>query len=164
MNAVWLNYDIIIWMDCSIYAIDDPNILVKIIEHEGGYFLRSGYQLSQTATDSDLKWADMTGDEAAEIPELWSCIFGVDMRTERGKKFSEVFIDGCKAGVFNTSREHSRQSEDPRFLFGRQDQVAATVAFHKAGFENMFHPGVHLLAHTERKKAKDSVFLMMRGL
>jgi len=164
IQAIWEGYDIIIWADCSIWAVSDPNVLVKIIENEGGYFLTSGFNLAQTLGDKDLAFSGMSRDEAETKSEVWSCLFGVDLRTEKGKIFSDVFIDAYKEGVFNTPREHSGMSEDPRFLFCRQDQSAASIAFHKAGFETMRHPGDQMCSHTEKDLKKNTfVTFYMRG-
>ena len=70
----------------------DPNPVMKEIIHNGSYFLSSGYNLAQTASDADLYHAEMSRDRAERLPELWSCIFGVDMRTDQGKIFAREFL------------------------------------------------------------------------
>lgn len=160
MEAVNRGYTRIIWMDCSLWVTKNPNILMDIVDGEGGLFIRSGYNLAQTSADSDLKWANSTRDEAEKIEELWSCIFGVNLETPQGKAFAYHFIDAYFSGVFNTPREHSGLSADSRFLHARQDQTAASWAFHKAGYNKIYPSGNFL---TQDVEGKDSL-IKMRGM
>jgi len=163
-EAVREGFDCIMWLDCSAWAVKDPNPVMKEIIHNGSYFLSSGYNLAQTASDADLYHAEMSRDRAERLPELWSCIFGVDMRTDQGKIFAREFLAACDAGVFNTPREHSGLSEDPRFLHARQDQTAATIAYYKAGYTKMHAPGEHICYYADAGKHKDNACYLMRGM
>lgn len=162
-SAIKQGYDCIMWLDSVIWAVNDPNEVMQIVINEGQYFIQSGYNLAQTAADSDLVFAGMTRDEAERLPELASGCFGIDMRTDRGKKFAEIFLAAAKAGVFSTSRLHDNQSSDPRFLFSRQDQTAATIAYHQSGYDKMYNLGQHLCYFTDKKKRKGINFVM-RGV
>lgn len=162
-EAMRRGYEVIMWADCSCFAIGDINPIFDRIIHEGSLFVNSGYNLAQTATDKDLQFAVWTRDEAEKMPELASGIFGVDLRTERGFTFADWFLRAAREGVFNSSREHAGQSEDPRFIFGRQDQTAATIAFYKAGYEKITPFGDFASYYADRKKNKEAVILL-RGL
>ena len=156
-------YTHILWMDCSLWCNQDPNILMEIIDKEGGLFIKSGYNLAQTAADTDLQFAGITRDDAEQLPELWSCIFGINLETEQGKKFVEYFYEAYYAGVFNTPRTHSGLSDDARFLHARQDQTATTIAFHKSGYEKLYEPGQIISNYTERENNKEAI-IFMRGM
>jgi len=163
-QAIWDGYTKIIWLDCSVWSIRPLSPLVDIVNSEGGYFWSSGYNIAQTAADSDLQWAGWTRDYAETMPELASSMFGVDIETERGQTFVHHFLDAANNGVFNTSRYHEGQSQDPRFLFARQDQTAASIAFHKAGFTKMYPPETISSYAYDKKKYNKSVLLLMRGM
>ena len=134
-------YTHILWMDCQLWVTGNPNILMQYIDHDGGLFFRSGANLAQTANDDDLRFANINRDEAELLPELWSCVFGFNVNTEQGNTFAHWFLDAARNGVFNTSRLHANGSRDERYLFARQDQTAATIAYHKAGYNIMKEPG-----------------------
>lgn len=140
-QALWDGYTHILWMDCQLWVTGNPNVLMHYIDNEGGLFIRSGFNLAQTADDNDLAFANINRDEAESLPELWSCVFGFNINTRQGKTFAHWFLDAAKNGVFSTSRLHANGSRDKRYLFARQDQTAATIAYHKAGYDIMKDPG-----------------------
>ena len=131
----------ILWMDCQLWVTGNPNVLMHYIDKDGGLFFKSGYNLAQTANDGDLTFANFNRDEAELLPELWSCVFGFNINTAQGETFAHWFLDAAKHGVFSTSRDDANGSQDERYLFARQDQTAATIAYHKAGYTIMREPG-----------------------
>lgn len=161
-EAIKLGFTHILWMDCSLWVTEDPNKLMEIVDEKGGLFIKSGYNLAQTSSDDDLKWAQTSRDSAEKLPELWSCIFGVNLETEQGKKFMNYFFDACKNGVFNEPREHGNRSKDARFLHARQDQTAASWAYHKSGYDCLLEPNQILVNYNVRDTHKAPV--LMRGL
>lgn len=162
VEAINRGYTHILWADCSCWFVDNPNKLMEIIDDEGGYFIKSGYNLAQTSADSDLEWVNINRNEAEKFNEVWSCLFGINLTTERGKVFKDVFLNAANAGVFGTSRHHNNASQDARFLHARQDQTAASWAFHLSGFETMREPSEHLEYYSER--TKESTIVLMRGM
>lgn len=163
-EAMWRGYTNILWLDCSVWAVKKPDKFADIIEDEGGYFWKSGYNLAQTATDADLSWAGITRDEAERMPEVASNMFGINLNCEKGKVFLNYFLDACNHGVFNSSRHHDNASSDERFLFGRQDQTAASLSFHKAGFTKIYEPEHLSCYYYPDRQIKKSVILTMQGM
>ena len=157
-EALDLNkYEIIIWLDCSIRAIRNIDTFIEMVETEGYYFWKSGYTIGQTSSDSDLEWAEWSRAYADTKIECASSIFAFKPNTEQGRIFSDLFIDAAENGVCNTSRNHANQSSSPQFLFARQDQTAASIAFHKAGYAHMYDPGID--CHGRRFSSdQDNVF------
>lgn len=162
VEAIRRGYTHILWLDCSCWFVDNPNKLMNIIDGENGLFIKSGYNLAQTSCDADLEWAESSRDEASQLDEVWSCMFGVDITSERGKAWVNMFLDGAERGVFGTSREHNGASSDPRFLHARQDQTAASWAYHYAGFNNLREPS-ELLEYTSEQTNPNAIILM-RGM
>ena len=157
-------YTHILWLDCSVWAIKSPNTFFDIINEEGVYMYQSGYNMAQTSSDSDLKFAGFTRDYAESLIECASNMVGINLENEKGKELFDIFIEANKSGVCSTSRYHDKQSNDERFLFARQDQTALSIAFHKAGFTTMYPQGVYSSYHEDGKEYNKSVYFLLRGL
>lgn len=164
VEAIKKGYTHILWLDSSVFAIKNITPIFDLIEQKGIYFWKSGWNLAQTAADSDLSWAGINRDEAENIHECASGIVGINTNISKARYLLDVFMDANKAGVCNTSRFHSNQSNDPRFKFARQDQTAFTIAFHKAGYKNdqMFDQNIHCAFF--QQSYKESVSLVVKGM
>ena len=162
VEAIRRGYTHILWADCSCWFVDNPNRLMEIVDEEGGYFIKSGYNLAQTSADSDLTWAGADRNTAEYFDEVWSCLFGINLETEQGKIWVETFLSGAASGVFGTSRHHNGASQDARFLHARQDQTAASWAFYLAGYKTMREPNEHLEYYSEQTKS--NTIVLMRGM
>lgn len=155
----------ILWVDCSIWAVQNIEGFFDIIKNDGYYFMRSGHNCSQTTNDHACKVSGFTHDELEKLPELWSCIFGFDTQHEQGKKVLELFIEYSLKGVFNGDRTFNRaECSDHRFKFSRQDQTALSLAVHKVGITNIHHPNIHILQDAEGKPNNENTYFRMRGM
>ena len=157
-------YKNILWLDCSIIAIKSINPLFELINTEGKYFWKSGWNMAQTATDTDLEFAGWTRDQAELLHECASGIVGLNMHDSQVGRLASIFMWAQAAGVCSTSRKHDNQSKDPRFKFARQDQTAFSIAFHKAGFKNeeMFEQNIHSAFYGT--ELNESVSLIVHGM
>lgn len=126
-EAINQGYTHILWLDCSVWAVKDPNPIMDIINNEGYYIGQSGYNCAQTCSDKCLDYFEVTRDEAETMMDCHSGVMGVYTSNPTAKEFIEKFIQAGKDGAFLGSRLHNGQSEDPRFLFHRQDQSAASI-------------------------------------
>lgn len=123
------DFDIVIWMDSSIYCIKDANSIVRKIQEQGYYFTKNGYNLAQSVNDNCLKWFGMTRDEAETHKEIASGFWGLDMRRPESKEIFDKWEAAMHAGCFKGSRTYNAaESSDPRFQFHRQDQSALSLA------------------------------------
>lgn len=163
-QAINDGYRQILWLDCSVWCVQNPNKLFDVINDEGVFMWRSGFSLGQTATDSDLKFAGISRDEAMNQQECASSMVGLNLDNPQAQKLADIFIEANRSGVCSTSREHDNQSADPRFLFARQDQTAFTIAFHKAGFTKMYESGQYTAYYEPHKEFNKSVIFFMQGL
>lgn len=157
------NYDHILWLDCSVWAIKDPMIVFDVIHTEGYYFWMSGFNCAQTCSDKCLEYFGVSRDEAEGITEVSSSMFGLNLKTDVGRQFVEMFIQAAKDGAFHGSREHDGQSSDPRFLFHRQDQSVASLIAHKLGFK-ITPPNIYSAYYHGGKPYERDVVFLMRGL
>lgn len=134
-EAINKGYTHILWLDCSVWAVTDPNPIMDIINNEGYYIGQSGYNCAQTCSDKCLEYFEVTRDEAEEMKDCHSGVMGVYTSNPTGKEFIEKFIQAGKDGAFMGSRLHDNQSQDPRFLFHRQDQSCASILSSKLGMK-----------------------------
>jgi len=128
-------YKNILWLDSSVWAVNNVQPIFDIIERDGYYFIDNGYNCAQTCSDACLNYYKISRDLAETYKEVASGIFGVSLQSEIGWKFIERLIKGCKDGASNGSRLHDNQSEDERFLFHRQDQSVASIVLAKMGLK-----------------------------
>lgn len=133
-EAIRRGYNVMIHIDASFWAIKNPDPLFDIVNEYGNFGFRSGYNCAQTCTDKLLEAIGINRDEAEEMPETATGIIGINYSNPKGKEVFDCWADLCDNGYFINSRIHnSDESQDKRFLFGRQDQSAYNMALYKAG-------------------------------
>lgn len=129
-------YKKILWVDSNVYAFRNPQPIFDIIDSEGYYAINNGFNCAQTCTDNCLNYFGVDRDKAEQMPEITTCVVGFNMDFEIGRQFFERWYNSAMDGAFKGSREHSlSDSEDPRFLFGRQDQSAASIIANQLNFK-----------------------------
>lgn len=128
--AVDRGYQRILWLDASIVCIRNPSDMFDWIGHHGTYLYRSGYNCAQSVSDACLDNFGISRNQAELMPECASNVVGFDMGNPTGKKFFDWWHESSLDGSFKGSRDHDDQSRDPRFLFHRQDQSAASLIAH----------------------------------
>lgn len=134
-EAISRGYQIIIWGDSSITALKNPNHFVNVVAENGYWIGQSGYRASQTSTDHQLEYFGVTRDWADSVNDCATGLFGVNMDNPKAAEFITTWVKAGREGGFNGSRKHDKQSNDRRFLFGRQDQAAASIILGKLGMK-----------------------------
>ena len=133
--AITQGYTTVLWLDASCIVAGDLTQLFEDIERDGVYMPSSGYNCAQTCNDKILEYFSITRDQAELIPDAATGCFGISTTHPKGIAFARMFIQAAKDGMFSGSRNHDGQSQDPRFLFHRQDQSAAGLICHHLGIE-----------------------------
>lgn len=127
---------VLIWMDSSCVAVRPIEPLVSRILERGYYLSTSGFDASQTCTDAQLAAAGITRDQSEGIPDTATGCIGIDTNDRRAMDFLREWIEWSARGLFAGSRGYDpADSSDPRFLFARQDQSAATLLASKHGMD-----------------------------
>lgn len=153
----------IVWMDASCVAIRPLDPLFERIEERGFYLASSGYNAAQTCTDRQLDFAGIGRNWAEAIPDTATGIIGIDLHNKAASTFLFEWIQWAKMGLFDGKRTHSkRDSADPRFMFGRQDQSAATLLAHIWGLHRLDELGV--LSAYDAKNLPDTVCVKYQGI
>ena len=132
-------YKHVIWLDSSFWCVKNPMSIFDIIVDKGNFAFRSGYNCAQTCTDILLERVGITRDEAEQIPETATGIVGINIDNPEGKAVFELWAQLCDEGYFKNDRAYNpAESADPRYLHGRQDQSAYSVALHKCGVKFLY--------------------------
>lgn len=160
MTAFDLGYTHVLWLDCSVWAVKDPNPIFDIINNDGYYFWKSGYNAAQTCSDKCLDFFEVNRDLAETFNDCSTSMFGVNIENPNGRIFIEKFFSAAALGVFEGSRLHDNQSQDHRFLFHRQDQSAATMIINKMGLK-IHDPGI---SHYYQENLPNETIFTMRGM
>ncbi len=138
-EAFNLGYKVVVWLDCSFWAIKNPMPIFDIVNEHGVFAFRSGYNCAQTATDKLLSVCGISRDEAEQLPEIATGIVGINIDNPNGSKVFETWKLYCEEGLFKNNRVHDlNDSADERFLHGRQDQSAFSLAVHTNKIEFMY--------------------------
>lgn len=160
-EAIKLGYTHICWADCSVWAIQNPDLIFDVINAEGYYFWKSGYNCAEVCSDKCLEYFAIDRDLAETYPDTCTGNFGVNVGTEIGKRFIEEWIQSAKDGIFSGSRMHDGQSQDPRFKFHRQDQACASIIANKLGMK-MYDPNKYSCYY--EPNMNPDVIYVMRGM
>ena len=155
-------YTHVLWADCSVWAINDPMQIFDIINEEGYFFWKSGlnYNGAQTCSDKCLEYFQVDRDTAETYLDVSTSVFGLHLENPIGRMLAERFIQASLDGIFEGSREHDNQSQDPRFLFHRQDQSVMTMLAGLNGLK-IHEPG---LIHYWQKELPEETILTLRGI
>lgn len=162
-EALKLGYTHILWLDCSVWAVRNPNPIFDIINETGYYFWLNGYNCAQECSDKCLEYFGVSRDQAEQWQIASTSMFGVNITNPIGAEFIEQFIQSAKDGVFMGSRFHDNQSSDPRFLWHRQDQSAASIILNQLGC--YIHPqNIYSMYHSDDAVVPKTVIFQMRGM
>jgi|LakMenE18May11ns_1017448.scaffolds.fasta_scaffold9521171_2 hypothetical protein len=158
-------YNVVMWLDASFWCIQNPHKIFDIINEHGNFAFRSGYNCANTCTDDLLNDVGITRDEAENIPETATGIVGININNPKGKEAFEYWEDFCKRGLFKNSRTHNiKDSSDSRFLFGRQDQSAYSMALYKAKVEFNYIDYVAYYNYGNPEYDKSNCYFFIGGL
>lgn len=157
-------YDVILWLDCSVWAIKPIEPIMDIIEHEGYYFWRSGYSLGQTSGRHCLKYFRIDEDESFDIQDTSTSMMGLKLSNPLGADFLKQWLASAKNGMFHGSRDAIVGASGREQLFEhRQDQSAASCLTHKIGLK-LTDPGIYSQYANDDGNYPESVRLVMRGM
>jgi hypothetical protein len=161
-EAIKQGYTHILWLDCSVWAIKDPNPIFDIINEQGYYFWPNGYNCAEECSDKCLDYFNVSRDLAETWKIASTSMFGINITNPIGKEFIDRFLQSAKDGVFDGSRFHDGQSKDYRFLHHRQDQSAASIILNQ--LECKIHEPGDLSMYAGNYMIPESVIFLMRGM
>jgi len=133
-EAFSLGYEVVIWCDSSLYAVENPMPLFDYVNVNGLYFFKSGYSIAETATDKLLNYAGLKREDLLDTSEFATGLIGVNIMNPKGKEWFNTWKQYMLDGMFGGNRVHdTNDSESATFRFSRQDQSANSVILYKMG-------------------------------
>lgn len=162
-EAVEMGYTRILWVDSSVWAIRDIEPIFDHINMNGWFFWNNGFNAAITSDDNALEYFGRTRDQAEQIPDITTAIFGLHLENDKAWSFYTKWIETASRGMWATPRDHGGGSTDPRFQFDRQDQSCATIIAHDLGMKG-HNPGFFTEIANNNGIYSDSTLLVMRGL
>lgn len=161
-EAIRRGYTHILWLDCSVWAVRDPNPIFDVINQDGYYLWNSGYPVGETCNDNCLNWYGVSRDEAMAISDISTSMVGINITNPVGEGFYNLWKESMLAGCFRGSRHYNpSESSDPRFRFHRQDQSGASLAAHR--YQMKIHePGIYSCYY--EPNMPESIIFTMRGM
>lgn len=163
-------YDVILWLDCSVWAVKPIDGVLDHINHEGYYFWTSGYSIGQITGDHCLAYFGFTRDEAYNYPDCSSSMVGLKLSNPRAAAFLNEWLRSAEEGMWHGKRDpiqginyDTDAKLDIQLVYHRQDQSAASCVIRKLGLK-MWDPGVFSMYANRQGDYPDSVSLVMRGM
>lgn len=137
-------YDVILWVDASIYAIKSLEPIFEYIELNGYYFEKAlpKFWTGEWSSDIALKNLGVTRQEAMGIKEVAATVMGFDFRSDIANSFFcnwFRFANDGETFVGDWTNERQQISSDPRVKGHRHDQTVASILAHKMGIKLLEH-------------------------
>ncbi|HEV3223883.1 MAG TPA: hypothetical protein VGZ90_13435 [Puia sp.] len=155
-------HDVVMWLDSSFWCVKNPMPIFDIINHEGIFAFRTGYNCAQTCSDAALEWAGITRDDAEQLPEIATGMVGLRQHNKDADNVWKLWQEGYELGLFKTNRSHDlKDSSDPRFLHGRQDQSIFSLAIHRLGIKFEY---VDFVSYYSTNYDPERVYFFIGGL
>lgn len=155
-------YTHVLWCDASFWAVNDPMPIFDIINDQGYYMFSSGYNLAQTVNDKAVAALNLDRNELEATTEWATGCIGIYIDNPDGKNLYELWREYMNAGLSVGSRLHDNQSNDPRFLFHRQDQSCWSLAcFH---YEMRNEKGLDHVAYYGTGHHPEKIIFFIRGI
>jgi hypothetical protein len=128
-HAINLGYDLIFYLDSSVYIVGSIGSVVDLIKNQGHYFEEAGHYIGKWSTDLALSNFGITRDEAMKMPMVTAGCIGLDMTNQRTKKCFDRWMVAAKDGSFVGcwKNDHNQVSNDPRCEGHRHDMTSLSI-------------------------------------
>jgi len=139
-KARQMGYDIVLYLDASIFAIKDVMPVIYHIIDNGHLMELCGFSVGQWATDICLNEFSISREDAFEM-SLYSAGFtGLNFQNKLSKLFFErwFYFASQKITFIGDWNNNQKQcSQDERCLGHRHDQTVASILSHTIGLEKI---------------------------
>ena len=143
-----MGYDIVVYMDASMWPVTSVQPLIDWIEQKGYLMEEAGHWSGTWANDRSLEYFKMSRDEAMKIPMFSAGMLGLDFRSELCREFFARWKNACQGGIFRGGWQNRDKSEsqDPRCQGHRHDMTCASIIA-KGQLSMEYSPGGHFLSY-----------------
>jgi hypothetical protein len=176
-RAVEMGYEIVLWADASVWAIQPVQPIFDHIEKHGHLFFYNGWCDTWTS-DACADGFGIIRDQLAKTPHLMGICMGWDMRRAKCQVFLERWLQKANDGVsFPGSWVNDQQqvSKDPRVKGHRHDQAVAsilawqldmpTVIAHETYFQYYANPqGTTFMQHPTFELIHPYILMVAQGM
>lgn len=133
-------HDVLLWCDASVVPVRPLDPLWEKIELDGYWIARNGFKNSEWTCDSaypDLFPGipyEQAREENSNIPHVVATAFGLNLRSEIGKKFLDEYYRLAQTHAFCGPWKNENGNCGPSDVHGhRHDQTAASVIAYRLG-------------------------------
>lgn len=137
-DAIEQNYDTILWLDSSIYAIKNISHVFEYIENNN-YLFFANHFIGYFSTDKCLEYFGISRNVACEMREMMGCCIGLNLRNEKNLEFIEKLYKCATDGITFPgawANKNSEASTDNRVIGHRHDQTVMSILAHKLGMND----------------------------
>lgn len=133
--------DTVLWCDASVVPIRSLEPLWEKIERDGYWLARNGFLNTQWTCDSaypDLFPGipyERAREENSKIPHVVATAFGLNLRSEIGKKFLDEYYRLAQTHAFCGPWKNDGTCGPSDVSGHRHDQTAASVIAHRLGMQ-----------------------------
>jgi len=127
-----MGYQVLLWLDSSVWAIRAVEPIFDHIMHHGYYFHSNGFNLGRTMNDKALRYFRLSREQAYNMPDLTSSMFGLNLSHPQSLWALDDWLQSAKDGLWLSSRDPILGYPSD-FVGDRQDQSCLTAIMHKHG-------------------------------
>lgn len=137
-EAINKGFELILWLDASVWVNKDITPLIEKIETEG-YFLtqngtpEGGCSTGHWSSDNALKYFEITREAAFKMKHCSGGILGFNLKSDIGIMFSMAWSKSIESFKGDWTNEKKQVSKDDGVLGHRHDQTAASIIAEKLG-------------------------------
>jgi len=132
------NYDMILWVDASFWAIRSVVDLFSFIDEKGIVVQDSDYPLGQWSSDSSLELFGISREKAFELPMFAGGLIGLNLHDKNAVSFLDgLYAQAQKGTAFRGCWSNRKQevSKDNRVLGHRHDMVCGSLIINEMNIE-----------------------------
>lgn len=127
-------FEVLLWLDASMYAAKHPESVFRTIEDQGYMMEYAGQWLGWYSTDAFLAKHGVTRDEAMKIPMVSAGFLGLDLRQPVAVEFLDRWHAMAQDGV-SFLGPWKAKGADPNYKGHRHDMTAASLLIHQMGLK-----------------------------
>lgn len=157
----------ILWVDSSVYVINDISPIFKQINERGYIMQDSGFVVGNWANDKCLEYFGISRDEAMLMPMygnagLLGLNFGFEICKDFFNTWKKSMLDGMFKGAWNN--DSKSESLDDRCLGHRHDMVCGSIIANKLGMSYVKADEILQYASPSDEVLNDTIILKAEGL
>lgn len=147
-------YDQVLWLDASVYAVNDPKPVFDWIDKHGYFMEEAGHYVGQWCNDQTLAFFGITREKAMTMPMFSAGFVGLDFRSETAVTFFSRWKNAMLNGMFKGDWSNHRH-----------DLTCGSIIANQMGLVSSYSPGGNFFAYIGPGygEPKESVVFHLKG-